>query len=118
MQRFYKFLVVFFLMTSSKIYGQSILPAVQPIFSLNGKKVQPSPLRLALFEGPQLSLTAPPRTNISPETTLQPVHPDYYVRHFGVMCKAEYKLEKKTGIPLRFRVGTQEYVDRLEGKIK
>ena len=118
MQRFYKFLVVFLFMNVSKIYGQSLPPAALPIFSLNGKKVQPSPLRLALFQVSYPAPAALPRLISGFQATLQPVNPDYYVRHFGVMCQAEYKFEKKTGLPLRFRLGSQEYADRLEGKTK
>jgi hypothetical protein len=31
-------------------------------------------------------------------------------------CAVEWSWEKKTRVPIRFRLGTQEYVDRLEGK--
>ncbi len=31
-------------------------------------------------------------------------------------CKMEFKLEQKTKIPFRFRLGTLDYVDRLEQK--
>lgn len=36
--------------------------------------------------------------------------------HWGIMCMGEYKLEKKTGIPFRFRLGSLDYVNKLEGK--
>lgn len=36
--------------------------------------------------------------------------------HWGIMCIGEYKLEKKIGVPFRFRLGSLEYVNKLEGK--
>lgn len=31
-------------------------------------------------------------------------------------CKLEYQIEQKTRIPVRFRLGSVDYVDYLEGK--
>ena len=40
---------------------------------------------------------------------------DYY-DHLGAGCKAEFKLEKATKIPFRFRLGSLQQTDYLEQK--
>ncbi len=42
--------------------------------------------------------------------------PDHYVKGLGFFCKKELQLEKATKIPFRFRLGSVEYTDQLEGK--
>lgn len=41
---------------------------------------------------------------------------DYYTHDFGFFCKQELNLEKSTHIPLRFRLGSLDYCNSLEGK--
>jgi hypothetical protein len=41
---------------------------------------------------------------------------DYYQKNIGIMCKMEWSFEKNTHLPLRFRLGSLDYVNHLEGK--
>lgn len=39
-----------------------------------------------------------------------------YDNHFGFFCKVEVKLDKVSKVPMRFRLGSMNYVNGLEGK--
>lgn len=40
----------------------------------------------------------------------------YNYHEIGIFCKLDVKLDKVSKLPVRFRLGTQEVVDRKEGK--
>ena len=48
--------------------------------------------------------------------TLQVIPQDYYTQHFGIMCKKELAIEKTTKISFRFRLGSLQQCNYLEGK--
>lgn len=41
---------------------------------------------------------------------------NYQIKQLGFMCRKEWQVEKKTGLPFRFRLGSSSYCDWLEGK--
>ena len=56
-----------------------------------------------------LSVTAPiPVLNILP--------PTFYTDNIGFFCKKEWQLEKAVKVPFKFRLGSIQQVDYLEGK--
>ena len=55
-------------------------------------------------------------TDSLPLQRLHLIPENYYSNNLGFMCKREIQVEKSTKIPLRIRLGSLEYVDKLEGK--
>ena len=43
---------------------------------------------------------------------------NFYSQHMGFFCKKEVQVQQYTRLPLFFRLGTLEYVDRMEHKNK
>lgn len=58
----------------------------------------------------------PKQYDLSHGNNLKTVAPDFISKNQGFICKQEWLLEKKTGLPLRVRLGSLDYVNNLEGK--
>lgn len=55
-----------------------------------------------------------PAYMLTPVTSVAPGA--YYQQHFGVFCKQEWLLEKQVRVPVKLRLGTYQYTQKLEGK--
>lgn len=58
----------------------------------------------------------PKQYDLSSISKTATVAPNYISKNQGFVCRQEWLVEKKTGLPLRVRLGSLDYVNKLEGK--
>ena len=76
---------------------------------------------LLLLQKPQypLSVSFSGKLAVTAASPAQPfLSPAYYASHLGIFCQQEIKFEKTAKIPFKFRLGSVEDCDRMEGKHK
>lgn len=75
----------------------------------------PDSIKQKSFLPPPLYINFSALKQIAP---LNPVPGNYYAKQLPFFCSKELKVQKAVGFPVKFRLGSVEYCDKLEGKNK
>jgi hypothetical protein len=68
------------------------------------------------YQKQQPSFTTPKGNYINTTATYPLISANYYAQNLGFFCKKELQLEKITKVPFKFRLGSVQQCDRMEGK--
>jgi hypothetical protein len=132
-QRLYCFLVVLLLILPAKIFSQQQMPRYAqnsphrsmdfPFFreKLNigvNSLAQKNPYQgYDFFMGAgAINKKSLPGLQCKNPGIIGIVEPGFFVSHLPFFCKKELQIEKATYLPLRLRLGSLEYVNKMEGK--
>lgn len=81
----------------------------------NGLFAQEKPLRYGSGLLPGLTFPSAPLRNSSDVKNILPA--SFYTKNLGFFCKQELKFEAATRVPFKFRLGSVQYCDKMEGKV-
>ena len=108
----------------SKVFKKAKILFFCMIFVIGGIVAQTTTQKVALLSSFKKPANATLATLSINNTALVPIDPkpflsaNYYASHLGFFCKQEIKFEKVAKIPIKFRLGSVEECDRMEGKQK
>ena len=110
------------LVNENKKWGNSTAkPAVQYKYSSNSTQLKPVHIDIMLPEK-QTEIVhlshhfSEPSSTVSAQASYNQVHPSTYYEQLGFFCRKEIQLQKVTTVPVKFRLGSYDYVNWLEGK--
>jgi hypothetical protein len=119
-QRVFRFVVVLILFLNGEIFSQMSngkKPVSVPGYSFAGTTYQGNGFKKNLL---RISVTPCKFFDLSARlidpALYRPLPVNFYTHNQSFFCKQELNLEKVTAIPLRFRLGSLDYVNYLEQK--
>ena len=122
-QRAYQILVVFMLILPLRVLSQQQMP----LFAQKTPHIK-SPGNFKVRENQNNSHTSYPfiSNELLRPFTLSPfpfrmegievINPNFTIQNLPFFCKKEFLFERSTSVPLRVRLGSLDYVNKLEGK--
>ena len=122
-QRVYQFLVVLMLILPARIFSQQQMP----LFAQKTPHIK-SPGNFNARENQNNSHRSYPFINneaLRPFTlspfpfrveVIEVMNANFTIQNLPFFCKKEFLFEKNTSVPLRVRLGSLDYVNKLEGK--